>query len=469
MALHPADQEIYKHRFGTEEMRQIWSEENLLQKRLDVEAAVAKAEMALGIIPEWAGKQIIERCNTRDVNLELASQFKFGSDIVAMVKAAEKVMGDAGEYLHFGLTSQDVLESSLPLVLKETWKVLMRDARELEKVLLELAEKHKTDVMPGRPHGQYGTVITFGFKAAVWAGEMRRHIERLMELRQRLFVGNLTGSHGTYAPLAGQGMKVQEESLKLLGLEPASICTHTTRDRFIEFMTAMAMMGGFLERICRVIYQLHRPEIFELEGPFVEGQQVDSSTMPHRRGPSGVDWVIGFARILRGNALVGLECIVEDDRDAARLPFEHASLPESCLLTAASLAFMIKYLKAMKVHTENMEKDVCEYLSGRGQAGPFIQGESMLYAVAAKTGRKQSAHRMVYRVAQQAFHDKETFRNALIKDEEIRKYLSVEQIDEALDPRKYIGEAPQAVDRILSLAREARQAEELQLKAEGLM
>lgn len=469
MAVHPADQEIYKGRFTTEEMRRIWDEESLLQRRLDVEAAVAKAEMALGIIPEWAAKEIVEKCSSRFVTLELASKFKFGSDIVAMIKACEEVMGEAAEYLHFGLTSQDILETSLALVLKDTWKIIFRDCRELEAILLALAEKHKNDVMPGRPHGQYGTVITFGFKAAVWAAEMRRHIERLKDLRQRLFVGNLTGSHGTFAPLKGQGLRVQEEALKLLGIPPAPICTHTTRDRFVEFLSVLAMMGATLERICRVIYQLHRPEIFELEGPFVEGQQVDSSTMPHRRGPSGVDWVVGFARIMRGNALVALETIVEDERDAARLPFEHACLPESCLLAAASLAFMIKYMRALKVHTENMERDVTEYLNGRGQGGPFIQGESMLYAVAAKTGKKQSAHRMVYRIAQKAFHDKEAFRNALLKDAELRQYMSEQEIDEALDPHKYTGEAPVVVGRVVATAQEARRAEEEELTKEGLL
>jgi len=473
-AVHPADMEIYKDRFGTEEMRQIWSEENLLRKRLEVEAALAKVQGDLGIIPEWAAKEIIEKANSSYVTAQLASEFKFGSDIVAMIKACEKVMGEAAEYLHFGLTSQDVLETSLALVLRDTWKVIFRELRALEEVLLGLAERYKYSVMAGRPHGQYGTVITFGFKAAIWAAEVRRHIERLKESRKRLLVGNLTGAHGTFAPLVrkcgeGQGLRVQAEALKLLGLTPADICTHQSRDRFTEFVAILAMIGMTLERMCRYIYDLHRPEIFELEGPFVEGQQIDSSTMPHRRGPSGVDWVIGFARILRGNALVGMEVVVDCERDAARLPFEHASLPESCLLTAASLKFMINYLRKMIVHTENMERNITEYMIGKGQGGPFIQGESVMYALTEKIGKKQSAHRMIYRIAQKAFHDKKTFREALLNDEELMSYMTEQEIDEALDPHKYLGEIPIVVDHVIAKAREARKLEEEELKCEGLV
>ncbi|CEP67006.1 L-Aspartase-like [Moorella glycerini] len=465
MAVYPADMEIYKNRFSTEEMRAIWDEANLLQKRLDVEAAVAKAELELGIIPEWAAKEIIEKANINYITPQLASEFKHGSDIVAMIKACEKVMGEAAEYLHFGLTSQDVLETSLALVLRETWKVIFRDLRVLEEILLDFAQKYKLSVMPGRPHGQYGTVTTFGFKAAIWATEVRRNIERLKELKKRLLVGNLTGAHGSLAPLVqkagpGMGLKVQQRALELLGLVPADICTHQSRDRLTEFVSVLAMIGISLERICKTIFELHRPEIFELEGPFVEGEQVDSSTMPHRRGPSGVDWVMGFVRILRGNALVGMEVVVEDERDAARLPFEHASLPESCLITAAILQFMIKYLRGLKVHTENMEKDVTEYMIGRGQGGPFIQGECMLYTVAEKTGKKQSAHKMVYRVAQKAFHDKMTFREALLNDKEIMSYLTVEEIDAALDPHNYLGEIPIVVDSVVAKVNEMRRAEE---------
>ncbi|MFZ7101030.1 MAG: lyase family protein [Peptococcaceae bacterium] len=478
MAVYPADMVIYRGRFGTEEMYAVWDEKNLLQKRLDVEAAVAKAELKLGLIPEWAANEIVSKCDVKYITPEIAAGFKHGSDIVRMIKGCEKVMGEAAELLHFGLTSQDIIETSLALILKDTWKIIMRDMRALEDVLLEMADKYKTAVMPGRPHGQYGTVITFGFKAAIWAAEVRRNIERLQECRKRLFVGNLTGSHGTLAPIVhkggpGMGIRVQGEALQMLGLKPNVICTHATRDRLAEFVNLLAMIGINLERICKTIFDLHRPEIFELEGPFVEGQQIDSSTMPHRRGPSGTDWIEGFVKILRGNALIGMDVVVQDERDAARLPFEHASLPESCMLTHNSIVSLVNYLKKMKVHIENMERNVSEEIHRkgqfRGQGGPFIQGECMLYTVAEKTGKKQSAHRMVYRIAQQAFHDQKGFKEALMADEELMSYVTEAEIDAALNPHNYIGDAPLLVDQVVNAAHEARKVEDKVLEKEGLL
>lgn len=469
MAVHPVDQVIYRDRFSTEEMRDIWDEENLLRKRLEVEVALAKVEARLGIIPKEAAKKIVEELNITKITVEETSVFKTGSDIVAMIKAAERILGDTAELIHFGLTSQDALETSLALVLKETWRVIVRDLRELEEVLLNMAEKYKKSPQAGRPHGQYGTVITFGFKAAIWATEVRRNIDRLKEMRKRLFVGNLTGSHGTFAPLEGRGMEVQRETLKSLDLEIPDICTHQSRDRFQEFMNAMALIGVTLERIGKTCFELHRPEIFELESAFVEGQQVDSSTMPHRRGPGGIDWIWGFAKMLRGNALAWMEVAVEDERTACRLPLEHATLPESCLILAASLKFMIRFLKNMKVHDENMLASLLKEPEGRGVGGPFIMGESLLYAVAKKTEKKQSAHKMIYRVAQNAFKQRVPFRQALVGDSEVRQWLSEKEIDDALNPHNYLGEAPVVVDHVIAKAKQERQAEEKILREENLL
>jgi len=458
--LHPADQLIYQDRFGTEEMRAIWDEENLLKKRLEVEVALAKVQARLGIIPQEAAQEIEKKLTIENITVEETAVFKTGSDIVAMIKAAERTLGDTAELMHYGLTSQDVLETSLALLLKDTWKIIVRDLRELEEVILELAGKYKKSPQAGRPHGQFGTVITFGFKTAIWATEIRRHIERLKEMRKRLFVGNLSGSHGTFAPLKGRGLEVQQETLRSLNLEIPDICTHQSRDRFQEFMNALALIGVTLERITKTCFELHRPEIFELESAFVEGQQVDSSTMPHRRGPGGVDWIWGFVKILRGNALAWMEVTVEDERTADRLPLEHAALPESCLLVAASLKFVIRFLKNMKVHPENMEASLLKEPEGRGVGGPFIMGESLFYAVAEKTGKKQSAHKMIYRIAQKAFKERIPFRQALVNDDELRQWLSEKEIDDALNPHKYLGEAPIVVDNVIAKARSERAAEE---------
>lgn len=467
--VHPADQLIYQDRFGTEEMRAIWDEENLLKKRLEVEVALAKVQGRMGIIPKGAAREIEKKLNIKNITVEEASVFRTGSDIVAMIKAAERVIGDTAELMHYGLTSQDVLETSLALVLKDTWRIIVRDLRELESVLLEMADKYKKAPQAGRPHGQYGTVITFGFKAAIWATEVRRHIDRVKEMRKRLFVGNLNGSHGTFAPLKGRGLEVQRETLKSLGLEIPDICTHQSRDRFQEFMNALALIGVTLERITKTCFELQRPEIFELESAFVEGQQIDSSTMPHRRGPGGIDWIWGFVNILRGNALAWMEVAVEDERTADRLPLEHAALPESCLLVAAALKFMIRFLRNMKVHTENMEASLLKEPEGRGVGGPFIMGESLLYAVAEKTGKKQSAHKMIYRIAQKAFKERIPFRKALVSDSELRKWLSEKEIDHALNPHNYLGEAPIVVENVIAKAKKEREAEEKILREENLL
>jgi len=460
---------IYQDRFGTEEMRAIWDEENLLKKRLEVEVALARVEGRLGIISKDAMEEIERKVNIENITVEEAAAFKTGSDVVAMIKAAERTIGDTAELMHYGLTSQDVLETSLAMVLKDTWKILFRDLRELEAVLLKMAERYKKAPQPGRPHGQYGTVITFGFKVSIWVTEIRRNIERMKELRKRLFVGNLSGSHGTFAPLKGRGLEVQRETLESLSLEIPDICTHQSRDRFQEFMNCLALIGVSLERIARTCFELHRPEIFELESAFVEGQQVDSSTMPHRRGPGGVDWIWGFAKMLRGNALAWMEIAVEDERTACRLPLEHAVLPESCLLVASSLKIMIRFMSNLKVHPEVMEANLTKEPEGRGVGGPFIMGEALLYAVAEKTGKKQSAHKMIYRIAQKAFKDRVPFREALKNDKELRQWLSEQETDDLLNPYNYLGEAAVVVEQVNAKATIERSNEDKVLKAEGLL
>lgn len=443
--IDPMNWVIYREKFATDEMREIWSEDSILEKRLRCEVAVAKAEAELGIIPHTAALELERKATLEYVTPErcLPHYLRTGHDIISMLKVLEEACADdAGQWAHYGLTTQDILDSAQALALKETYSILLRDLLEIEAILLSLAQVHKKTVMAGRPHAQHGVPTTFGLKVATWAAELTRGIDRLQECAKRLLAGNFTGAVGTYAAFNGRGMEVEQRALSILGLAQAEICTHTTRDRLAEFLCDLAIIGGTFERIGNEIWQLQKQEIYEVATPFRVGEQIDSSTMAQKRNPLGVDHWKGFAKILRGNALSMLEVSMEHERDATRLPAEQSAIPQSCANLAAVLAEAKGVLGGLQVFPENMRRNMMS-------SGGYILSEAVIYALARKTGRKQEAHDLMYRVSQAGISEGKTLKEALFESTEVMALLTAEELEHALDPERHVGEAAAAVEKIV--------------------
>lgn len=456
MGSHVIDSALLKDMFGTEEMRRIFSDENLLQKWLDVEAALAKAEAQLGVIPRYAADEITRKAHIRYLDI---AEIKKGIDIthhyiVPTIRALQAVCeGDAGEYIHWGATTQDIMDTGFVLQLKEAYEVIFRDLRQVEAILLELTERHKGTIMAGRTHGQHALPITLGYKMAVWLREIRRHLQRLQECRPRLLVGQLAGAVGTMASFGGQAYAIQELTMRQLGLGVPDICWHTARDRLAEFLILVAMVAATLAKIANEVYELQKTEFTELEEPFTPGR-VGSSTMPHKRNPFLCESVVVHARIIRYNAALMLEALVgEHERDSRGWKTEWVSVPESCVMLGAALRRTKLILQGLTVRPQRMRENL-DLLHG------LLLSEAVMLALGQKVGR-QSAHDIVYEDSMAAYEHARPLMEVLLQDQRVTAHLSPAQIDRLLDPESYIGFAPQIAQRAVELTRQEREKDQL--------
>lgn len=346
MAVHPID-----YRYGSEEMRRIWDEENKLQKLLDVEAALARAHAKVGNIPEESARVISERANTKWVKLERVKEIEaeIHHDIMAVVKALSEVCGEHGKYVHLGATSNDIIDTANALLIKESLAIVERDLKELRSVLKRLAMEHKYTVCIGRTHGQHAVPTTYGMKFAIWLDEVQRHIDRINQLKERVLVGQMSGAVGTMASFGGErGLEIQRLVMEDLGLKPARITNQIIqRDVYAELMMVLALIASTLDKIALEIRNLQRTEILEVSEPFGK-KQVGSSTMPHKRNPIRSEKVSGLARVLYSNVIPALlNNPLWHERDLTNSSVERVILPESFVLLDEMLKTTIKVLSAL--------------------------------------------------------------------------------------------------------------------------
>ena len=303
------DMHLYRDKFSTSEMRAIFSEANIVQKRLDVEATLAEAQAEMGIIPAAAAVEIRRVANLDHMTLEEYSDAyaRKGHDLVALVwLLASKCTDGFGEYVHWRSTTQDILWTSTALLYRDALRVLNSNLRELEGEMVQLIEKHRLTLMAGRTHGQHCPPITFGFYLAILASAVRRHIDRLKEVESRLLVGKVTGAVGTAASYGDDAEPLQRLICEKLGLQvPAITESEATRDRVAELCNLCSLIATTCEKLARDIWTLQRPEIGELAEPFRTGDQVGSSTLPHKRNPFACEWVQGVAKMVRAKCVSG--------------------------------------------------------------------------------------------------------------------------------------------------------------------
>ncbi|HIQ32342.1 MAG TPA: adenylosuccinate lyase [Methanothermococcus okinawensis] len=442
MAVHPID-----YRYGSEEMKRIWDEESRLEKMLKVEGAIAKAQGELGIIPKEAAEEICRKASIKYVKLERVKEIEreIKHDVMAMVKAlAEVCEGDAGEYVHFGVTSNDIVDTAQSLQFKETVDILLKKLEELKEELLKKAEEHKYTVCVGRTHGQHAIPTTYGMRFALWASEIQRHIDRLKECRERLCVSKVTGAVGTMAALGEKGMEVHRRVGEILGLTPVLISNQVVqRDRHGEFLALLALIAQTLNKIGVTVRNMQRTEIGELEEEFDPEKQVGSSTMPHKRNPITFEQICGLSRVIKANALAGFDNIpLWEERDLTNSSAERCILPESCVLLDHILNLSIKGIRNLKVNKENVKKNL-ELTKG------LIMAERVMMALARKGMGRQRAHEIVRRCAMKAYQEGRHLKDVLREEEEVMKYLSEEELEELFNYSTYIGLAPEIVDNVI--------------------
>jgi len=441
MAIHPID-----YRYGSEEMRRIFEEESKLQKLLEVEAALARAHAKLGNIPKEAAKEISKKASTKYVKLKRVKEIEaeINHDLMAVVLALAEVCGEAGKYVHLGATSNDIIDTATALQFKEALAIVERDLEELKNILLERAEEYIDLVCVGRTHGQHAVPTTYGLKFAIFAMEIKRHLERLREMKKRLLVGQMTGAVGTQASFGDKGIEIQELVMKDLGLGKVEVSNQLIqRDRYAECFALLALISATLDKMGREIRNLMRTEIAEVAEPFREDKQVGSSTMPHKRNPINSEKVCGLARVIKSNVFVALENVsLEHERDLTNSSPERCIIPESFVLLDEILKTMKKVMKGLKIFPENVEKNLM-LTKGLNLA------EAVMIELTKKGMSRQEAHELLRRLSIKAFEENKGLKEVLLESKEARAYLSEEDIERVTNPKNYIGTAIEQVRRIL--------------------
>jgi len=442
-------------RYGTPEMKRIFEEETRIQKMLDVEAALAWAHAEVGNIPREDAEKIAAMASTEHVKLgrikEIEREIKH--DIASLVRALAEVCGSSGAYVHLGATSYDIVDTARALQLKEASGFIEKRLSDFEKILMEKALQYKSTLMIGRTHGQHALPITLGFKFAIWMREISRHIQRLRQCKERILVGKMTGAVGVQAGLGPHAMKIQELVMQRLKIKAAEISTQIVqRDRHAELVCLLAMIASTLDNFATEIRELQRPEIGELFESFDLEKRVGSSTMPHKRDPETCETTCGLARIVRSLVIPALEDVITwHERDLTQSSAERFIIPETCILIDHMLFSMSNVVTGIYVDEQRMLKNV-ELTQGRALS------EAVMIALTRKGVSRQKAHELLRKLAIQSKTEKRHFREILLEDRVVREKLSEKEIDDALNPRNYLGTALEQVELMVKKTRGEREA-----------
>ena len=445
MPSHASESLLYGASFSTSEFLDIFNDHARVQAWFDVEVALAKAQGQLGVIPEEAAQEISQKAVVENVDVSEIGQgiSATAHPIVPAIRALEDICDNgAGEYIHYGATTQDIMDTGLVLQIKKSWPIILRDLTGIQDALIKLAKEHRSTPMVGRTHGQQALPLTFGYKCAVWVDEIGRQISRFKEAEARVLSGNITGAVGTMAAFGPQGREIQKIALDHLNLTVPNICWHSSRDRICELANLMTQISGRLGKIAREIYALQQVEFGELAEPHHHGK-VGSSTMPHKRNPAVVELAIGLSRLIRAQQVAITDAAFQEhERYSALLRIELAAVPEMMIYSGALLSKMRTVLEKLEVYPKRMRSNL-------DMLGGLLLSEKVMLALGEKIG-KQTAHEVVYEIAMDSFEKEIPFKDALNGDKRVSNNLSSQKIGSLLDPVAYIGESEKIVDDVLS-------------------
>ncbi len=448
MSVSLLDSVLFGGSLSTPEMRAVYEEKNYIQKIFDVEAALAAAEAELGLIPQDIARDIIKKANLDYVDLTESKEIvaRTGHFLLAITKSWAKKIGPAGQYIHLGVTTQDVHDTAMVLLVRDAYNLIVADLEIIKKNLIKLAVKYKDTPMAGRTHIVHAVPITFGFKVAIWLDEVDRSLQRLNGMKERLLTGNITGAVGTFATFGEKGFEVQRQTLKRLGLNVPNTCWHAARDRFGEYMNELALTASSLSKILQQVLILMRPEIQEISEPTPAGH-IGSSTMPQKINPILSEPSIALTRILRGYAHVMTESLETlDERNLSTWYAEFIIIPEGCLFMSAILHNVKLLTEGLHVYPENMLRNL---LLSKG----MINAENVMMALGNLVG-KENAHEIIVDVTRKAWKEEKTLEEALLEHEVVRKHLKREEIRKLCDPVSYTGLSSLVVDEVVKKIQE---------------
>jgi adenylosuccinate lyase len=409
-------------------MGRLWEPENRFQKWLDVEIAACEAWAELGEIPEDALKVIKEKARFDIARIEeIESTVKH--DVIAFLTSVSEFVGPDSRFIHKGLTSSDVVDTALSLLMREAADIIIKDIKELMSVLKEQALKFKDTSCIGRSHGVHAEPMTFGLKFALWYEDAKRNLRRIEQAKDTISVGKISGAVGTFSNMPPE---LEEKVCRKLGLIPEPVATQVVqRDRHAEYMTALALIAACIEKIAVEIRHLQRTEVLEAEEPFSIGQK-GSSAMPHKRNPVGCENLSGLARVVRSNAIAAFEDIaLWHERDISHSSVERVIIPDSTILVDYMLNRLKGILKDMHVYPERMKANM-------DRSYGLYNSQRVMLALTDKGITREDAYAMVQRNAMESWKDGVSFMKLLQKDGEITKHLSPEEIEEIFDLRYYL-------------------------------
>ncbi|GLB79575.1 adenylosuccinate lyase [Streptococcus alactolyticus] len=440
------DSILLQNNFSTPEIRLIWSDENKVSKQLAVEVALAKIEGELGIIPKTAAQQIIEKAKVEHLNL-LALQKESAQkrhSLIALIHALQELVGtEAGEYVHYGVTTQDIVDTGIMLQTKEAYDVIVQHSKALIQTVAALAQKHRSTLMMGRTHGIHAIPITFGVKLAIWLDELLRNHKRLRQLEcNEVFVGSISGAVGTYAAFDGRGIEVERLTLAELGLVVPNISWQPSRDRFSEFATTLGIYAGTLGKIGHELFTLMKTEINEIHEPFRKGE-IGSSTMPQKRNPALIEGVASLTQpIFSDDSVILQSMLIDGERDAIHWRNEWVALPEITSHLDAQLVQLTYILSELEVNTVQMRKNL-------DIQGSLPYSERIMFKLGKVIG-KQTAHELVYQAAMKAIENHDDFISLLYQEPTVSTHFSKETIQSWIVPENNIGENLAKVDDVVS-------------------
>jgi adenylosuccinate lyase len=436
---------IYAHLWSTPEVDALLEDDGRLASWLDILAALARAQGELGLIPAEVADEIARLAVVENLDLTYVAAQTLATEhsTLGLIRGVQQVVSpEAGEWFCYGATVQDVADTWAALVMRQVGRIIERDLAAIEAALRKLARRYRATPMAARTHGQPGLPVTFGYKTAVWAAEIRRHRERLGDGGTRWLVGQLGGGAGTGSLWGESRQPLQERFCELLGLARPEGPWISARDRVAEFGSVLAMICATLGKIGNEVLELQRPEIGEVSEPFSPGA-VGSITMPHKRNPERSEHLVTLARLARAQAAVLVESmVVEHERDGRAWKAEWAAFPDLCRLTATSLGLGRELVEGLSVDSAAMAANLV-------RGGGYLFSERVMAALATKVG-KQSAHLLVYEASMAGIQAGLSFREALEAMPANTKVLSSAELDELLDPEAAVGQAPEIVDEILA-------------------
>jgi len=427
-------------RYTRPEMGRVWEAENRYAKWLEVEIAACEAMAEEGLIPAEALSTIKQKAAfSVERILEIEKETKH--DVIAFLTNVEEYVGPDSRFIHLGLTSSDVLDTSLALLLKEAMALIIDDVKALMAVVKERAYQEKDTPMIGRSHGIHAEPITFGLKLAVWYAELKRHLERLHAALDVISYGKLSGAVGTFANISPT---IEASACRKLGLKPAEISTQIIqRDRHAQYFTTLAVLAGTLEKIAVEIRHLQRTEVREAEEAFAKGQK-GSSAMPHKKNPIGTENISGLARLVRSNAVAAMENMaLWHERDISHSSVERVIGPDSTILIDFMLCRLTRILENLVVHRERMAENL-NALRG------LIFSQQVLMTLAEAGLERQKAYEMVQRNALRVWETQQDFKTLLQEDREIGAHLSKEQIEDLFNLDYHLKHVDQIFERVFS-------------------